>query len=60
METTAKKERVAAWALLAKATGYSAVYCRKVIDGDRSKTSKGGKVIMEKYEQLQKLVSNEG
>lgn len=43
---------------LAKATGYSKVYCRKVIEGDRSSESKGGKIIMDKYQELIKALDH--
>jgi hypothetical protein len=43
---------------LAKATGYSKVYCRKVIEGDRSSESKGGKIIMDKYQELKKTLDH--
>jgi hypothetical protein len=41
---------------LSKATGYSKVYCRKVVEGDRSDESKGGKIIMAKYQELLKVL----
>lgn len=54
---TLVKKRFNQWTLLAAATGYSAVYCKKVVNGDRSQTSKGGKVIMEKYQEFLKLIN---
>jgi hypothetical protein len=44
------------WAILSEATGYSGEYCKKVVRGERSQTSKGGKIIMEKYREFQKLL----
>lgn len=43
---------------LSKATGYSEVYCRKVVEGDRSAESKGGKIIMAKYQELIKVLDH--
>lgn len=47
------------WQLLSTTTGYSKGYCRKVIQGERSKDSKGGQKIVNKYNELSKLLSNE-
>lgn len=47
------------WQLLSTTTGFSKDYCKKVINGDRSQESKGGKMIVEKYNELQKLLGNE-
>lgn len=47
------------WQLLSTTTGFSKDYCKKVIRGDRSQESKGGKKIVEKYNELQKLLVNE-
>lgn len=47
-----KGKSLGIWEILAKATGYSKVYCRKVVTGDRSKESKGGKIIVAKYQEL--------
>ena len=43
---------------LAKATNYSKVYCRKVVEGDRSADSKGGKIIMAKYQELLQVLEH--
>ena len=51
--------KVNLWQLLSTTTGYSKVYCRKVIQGERSKDSKGGQKIVNKYNELSKLLSNE-
>lgn len=58
MEKTVKK-RTGRWAILAEATGYSRDYCQMVVKGTRSQTSKGGKIIMAKYVELNKLLNNE-
>lgn len=47
-----KAKTLGVWTMLAKATGYSKVYCRKVVTGNRSQESKGGKIIMAKYQEL--------
>ena len=53
----ATKEKIANLTYhLSTATGYSKVYCRKVVEGDRSADSKGGKIIMEKYKSLEQLL----
>lgn len=52
-----RKTRI--WHFLSKATGYSAIYCRMVVQGDRSQTSKGGKKIMKKYKELNKILNHE-
>lgn len=60
MSTLADNPRkVNLWQLLSTTTGYSKVYCRKVIQGERSKDSKGGQKIVNKYNELSKLLSNE-
>ena len=60
MSTLADNPRkVNLWQLLSITTGYSKVYCRKVIQGERSKDSKGGQKIVNKYNELSKLLSNE-
>jgi len=57
MSTIEKKaNQINLWKLLQIATGYSAVYCKKVVKGDRSQTSKGGKIIMKKYNELEDLL----
>ena len=56
---TPVKKRTGQWAILSEATGYSAEYCKSVVTGRRSKTSKGGKIIMKKYSELQKLVGDD-
>lgn len=58
MSTIEKKaQQINLWKLLNMATGYSAVYCKKVVKGDRSQTSKGGKIIMDKYGELKNLLN---
>ena len=47
------------WLLLSTTTGYSKTYCKKVIQGDRNAEAKGAKVILEKYNEISKLLSNE-
>ena len=60
MSTLADNPRkVNLWQLLSTTTGYSKVYCRKVIQGERSKDSKGGQKIVNKYNELSKILSNE-
>lgn len=57
MSTIEKKaNQINLWKLLQMATGYSAVYCKKVVKGDRSQTSKGGKIIMKKYSELENIL----
>jgi len=46
------------WKILSYATGYSSIYCRLVVDGKRSRVSKGGKIIMKKYEELNDLLGH--
>ena len=55
--STLENKRFNQLTLLAAATGYSAVYCKKVVNGDRSQTSKGGRVIMDKYLEFLKLIN---
>jgi hypothetical protein len=43
---------------LSRATGYSKVYCRKVVEGDRSDKSKGGRIIMAKYKELLQVLDH--
>jgi hypothetical protein len=38
--------------ILSKATGYSEIYCRYVLEGRRSAGSKGGIIILNKYKEL--------
>lgn len=38
--------------ILSKATGYSEIYCRYVLEGRRSASSKGGMIILNKYKEL--------
>lgn len=60
MSTLAKNPRKTnLWLLLSTTTGYSKTYCKKVIQGDRNAEAKGAKVILEKYNELSKLLSNE-
>lgn len=47
------------WQLLSTTTGYSKEYCRKVMTGKRNAEAKGGKKIVEKYNELQKMLSND-
>jgi hypothetical protein len=56
--STLQKKRLSKWAILSAATGYSAVYCKKVVRGERSQTSKGGKTIMEKYKEFKKFIND--
>lgn len=58
METALSPRELKTWAWLSKATGFSASYCKKVVQGSRSQQSKGGKQIIEKYNELQKIVEN--
>ncbi|GGE89352.1 hypothetical protein SAMN05443634_104118 [Chishuiella changwenlii] len=44
------------WYQLHKATGFSSSYCKKVVMGDRKKRSKGAKQIMEKFDELSKIL----
>jgi cyanate lyase len=58
MSTLADNPRkVNLWQLLSTTTGYSKVYCRKVIQGERNKEAKGAKKILEKYEELEKILT---
>jgi hypothetical protein len=54
METTIKIPNLTDH--LSKATGYSKSYCIKVLKSDRSDESKGGKIIMAKYQELLKVL----
>lgn len=51
--------KVNLWQLLSTTTGYSKKYCQMVIQGERNQDAKGAKVILEKYEELNKFLSNE-
>jgi len=51
--------KVNLWQLLSSTTGYSKEYCRKVIKGERNADAKGAKVILEKYNELSKLLSKD-
>ena len=51
--------KVNLWQLLSTTTGYSKVYCRKVIQGERNAKAKGARKIFEKYKELSKILSNE-
>lgn len=60
MSTLAQNPRkVNLWQLLSSITGYSKTYCKKVIQGDRNADAKGAKVIIEKYNELSKLLSKD-
>lgn len=60
MSTLAQNPRkVNLWQLLSSTTGYSKTYCKKVIQGDRNADAKGAKVILEKYNELSKFLSND-
>mgnify|MGYP003617586760 CR=1 FL=1 len=60
MSTLAQNPRkVNLWQLLSSTTGYSKTYCKKVIQGDRNADAKGAKVILEKYNELSKLLSKD-
>lgn len=50
--------KVNLWQLLASTTGYSRSYCKKVMKNERDQNAKGAKVIVEKYNELQKMLSN--
>lgn len=52
------KPKMNYWSILAKATGFTPQYCYMVLTGRRSQTSKGGKVIMQKYRELEQLISD--
>ena len=59
MSTLADNPRkVNLWQLLSTTTGYSKVYCRKVINGERNANSKGAQKIFQKYNELSKLLSD--
>ena len=51
--------KVNLWQLLATTTGFSKSYCKKVIQGDRSSDAKGGKIIIDKYNELSKLLTKD-
>ncbi len=59
MSTLADNPRkVNLWQLLSTTTGYSKVYCRKVIQGERNADAKGAQIIFKKYNELSKLLSD--
>ncbi len=59
MSTLADNPRkVNLWQLLSSTTGYSKTYCKKVIEGERNKEAKGAQKIIEKYNELSKLLLN--
>ena len=49
--------KVNLWQLLSTTTGYSKVYCRKVIQGERNADAKGAQKILEKYKELDKILN---
>lgn len=51
--------KVNLWQMLSDKTGYSKVYCKKVIIGQRNAKAKGAQRIIEKYNELSKLLSND-
>ncbi|HEX8577141.1 MAG TPA: hypothetical protein VF677_12675 [Flavobacterium sp.] len=53
----ARKNKI--WYLLSSSTGYSRSYCKMVLKGDRNPDTKGGKKIIEKYNELKKLLSHD-
>ncbi len=60
MSTLADNPRkVNLWQLLSSTTGYSKTYCKKVIEGERNKEAKGAQKIIEKYNELSKVLGNE-
>ena len=59
MSTLADNQRkVKLWQLLSTTTGYSKTYCKKVIEGERNKEAKGAQKIIEKYNELSKVLGN--
>jgi hypothetical protein len=50
--------KVSLWQLLSMSTGYTSKYCQMVINNQRNQNAKGAKVIVEKYNELQKLLGN--
>ena len=50
--------KVNLWQLLSSTTGYSKTYCKKVIEGERNKEAKGAQKIIEKYNELSKVLGN--
>ena len=59
MSTLADNPRkVNLWQLLSITTGYSKTYCKKVIEGERNKEAKGAQKIIEKYNELSKVLGN--
>ena len=60
MSTLAQNpRRVNLWQLLSSTTGYSKTYCKKVIEGERNADAKGAKKIIDKYNELSKILSND-
>lgn len=60
MSTLAQNPRkVNLWQLLSSTTGYSKTYCKKVIEGERNADAKGAKKIIEKYNELSKVLGND-
>ena len=58
MSTLADNPRkVNLWQLLSSTTGYSKTYCKKVIEGERNKEAKGAQKIIEKYNELDKILN---
>jgi hypothetical protein len=45
------------WHLLSSTTGYSKIYCRKVLNNQRNQQAKGAKIIINKYNELKKVLS---
>ena len=59
MSTLADNPRkVNLWQLLSSTTGYSKTYCKKVIEGERNKEANGAQKIIEKYNELSKVLGN--
>jgi len=60
MSTLADNPRkVNLWQLLSSTTGYSKTYCKKVIEGERNAKAKGAQKILEKYNELSKMLRND-
>lgn len=47
------------WELLHSMTGKSKVYCKKVVTKERNQNSTTAKMIMEKFAELEKILTNE-
>jgi hypothetical protein len=58
MEINEKRKPYGLVPMLVKATGYSKSYCEKVLKEPKRQKSPGGKIIMEKYKELQRVLSN--